>query len=194
MSLQTLIIASSPLLAVFQEAAENSACTVTQLGENLYLSSWRWSDIESYVETDLVGEPVSVGVTLDEDGEEVETLFDPANTQPQELTSSYLLNLKRDDEAGLFFPPIVEPEPEPRYKEYMTQAEFIRNLITEAEWEAIAPLAQADPTVWAWCFTTNAGDVWVKHPSFEAGMQMGIAAGIWDQSRADEISKGLLIT
>ncbi|WP_292959243.1 hypothetical protein, partial [Neptuniibacter sp. UBA6509] len=134
MSLQTLIIASSPVLAVFQEAAANSGCTVTQLGENLYLSSWRWSDIESYVETDLTIDPLSVGMALNTEGEEVETLFDPANTQPQEITSNYLLGIKRTDEDGLFFPPTVEPDPEPRYKRVMNAEEFVRDLLGLENW------------------------------------------------------------
>lgn len=193
MSLQTLIIASSPLLVVFQEAAENSSCTVTQLGENLYLSSWRWSDIESYVETDLVVEPFSVGVTLNTEGEEVETLFDPANTQPQEMTSDYLLKLKRDDKAGLFHPLIVEPDPEPRYKRVMSAEEFVRDLLGLQNWIKIETAALTNPLVGAWRDITVVGEVSLDHKDLIEGFGLTVSLGIFEQSEVDEFMKGILI-
>lgn len=191
MSTQTILHKESNLVAAFTEAGAG----LSDLMPNHYVSNWALADVQQRTETALEATPIDINPIVSEDPETPvpAIVFDAATFEPQFLTTSNYRALKAQ-QPELFNPPIVEPVPEPRYKEYMTQAEFIRDLITEAEWEAIAPLAQADPTVWAWCFTTNAGDVWVKHPSFEAGMQMGIAADIWDQARADEISKGLLIT
>lgn len=190
MSTQTILHINNPHI----EAFRNAGASLTQILNEHYVSNWTVEDVRKFSDLDPAIVSVSIDPITPEDPEQSvpPIVFDPAVNVIQEIDHRWFKKFREQHES-LFPAPIAEPDPEPRYKEYMTQAEFIRDLITQSEWEAIAPLANANPTIWAWCFTTNAGDVWVKHPDFEAGIQMGIDAGVWNAERADEIRKGLPI-
>lgn len=138
--------------------------------------------------------PIQVDPELDpETGDALgPVLFNVAEMAPQELVRSSFFTLK-EEQPSVFFAPVVEPTPEPRYKTKMTAAEFVRDVITQAEWAAVWELSVLEPVVGAWAYITSAGEVWTDHQDFIDGLALGVVKGIWTQARADEIAKGYLI-
>lgn len=189
--MQTILHINNPHV----EAFRNAGASLTQLLNNHFVSNYTVSDVQVRSDLDPAVMSISIDPIAPEDPEQglPAIVFDASENVIQHLTNSNYHNL-RSEQPNLFPAPVVEPEPEPRYKKHMTEAEFVRDLITKEEWAAIGALANADANVWAWAYTTSAGEVWVEHPDFEAGLQLGVSLSVWNEARADEIRKGLLIT
>lgn len=191
MSTITILHKDSPLIDSFIEAGTK----VTPSLIDHVISSWTLNDVQT--RTDLDPELISVCIDpiIPEDENPVvpAIVFDAAEDAIQHLSAANYHKL-RAEQPGLFPAPVVEPEPEPRYKTHMTSSEFVRDLITQEEWQAVETHAQINAAVAAWRDITISGGVWTEHDDFEAGLQLAGSLGIWDEVRADEIRKGLLIT
>ncbi|WP_292950109.1 hypothetical protein [Neptuniibacter sp. UBA847] len=190
MSTQTILHKESPLVAAFTEAGAG----LSDLMLNHYVSNYTLSDVQQRTETALEATPIDINPIIPEDAETPvpAIVFDAVTHNPQFLTTSNYRALKAQ-QPELFNPPIVEPDPEPRYKRVMTSSEFVRDVLTREEVARIGQLQATDPTVWAWAYITSAGNVSVDHDNFAPGIALGIDRGVWNTERAAEISKGLLI-
>lgn len=166
----------------------------TEIGDRTYFSKTQ-ADIDTALITEAGAEvldfqAVSYGPV--KDGLNVTyPAFDWDSDIPVELEEAVMHKLMRENIDH--FPPVVEPVPEPRYKTKMTAEEFARDLLTQEQWGKIEALATTNPAVGAWRDITLAGEVWVGHEDFEAGLQAGIALGAFNQAEVDTIRQGLLI-
>ena len=190
MSTQTILHKESPLVAAFTEAGAGLA----DLMLNHFVSNYTLDDVQKRTETVLEATAIDINPIVPEDPEtDVEPIIFDADTHEPQQISLHNYRVLRAEQSGLFNPPIVEPEPEPRYKRLMTSSEFVRDVLTGTEVAHIGQLQATDPTVWAWAYITSAGNVSVDHDAFAPGMSLGVDKGVWTTGRAAEISKGLLI-
>lgn len=194
MSATTLIHNDSPLIDVFKQAGAH----LTPLLKTHHTSNWSLDHVRTRlsegaeIDSELVSVCIDPDTPIEENATPAPIVFDPAVDVVQHL-STYNYHKLKQEQPSLFPDPVVEPEPEPRYKTLMTSSEFCRDMLGMDKWIQIETEAQLSPSIAAWRDIVVSGNIDVTHKDYLPGLLLGKSKGIFSDEEVESYKRGLKI-